>query len=186
MKDVIQGLKGLQKMINDFGLGGAMLALPSPRTLLLSNEPVESHIPEALFDQIVTEPEIVEVSRDLFAGGYFNVAVSEAFKVLDIYVKAKVDEKEESGVKLMQGVFSVSNPKLVWSDRKTRSEQDAHRGYSLLYQGGFTGIRNPTSHEVDWISEPEEALDAIMIAQHLLRKAKVASPPPQGPIDTGD
>ena len=103
--------------------------------------------------------------------------MSEAFKALDIFIKKKVGETEASGAKLVQRVFSVGDPELVWSDRKTLSEKDHHRGYHLLFQGGFTGIRNPTTHELDWITEPEDALDALMLAQHLLRKAKLAAPP---------
>lgn len=177
MKNIIEGLKKFQSFINEIGLGGGLLALPAPKTLLLSYESAEKHLPESLFEKVITESEIVEVCRDLFEGGYYNISVSEAFKALDIYIKSKVGESELSGNKLVQRVFSVGDPELVWSERKTLSEKDQHRGYSLLFQGGFTGIRNPTSHEIDWISEPEEALDAIIFAQHLLRKAKVALPP---------
>jgi hypothetical protein len=54
------------------------------------------------------------------------------------------------------------------------------------------GIRNPTTHEFDWVDEPESALELIIFAQHLLRKAKVAelgqgkikpSPPRPIPLD---
>lgn len=177
MNSILENLKKVQGFINEIGLGAGLLALPKPKTLLLTDEAAESHLPESLFDQLVQEKEIVDVSRDLFEGGYYNLAVSEAFKALDLYIKAKVGEAELSGAKLVQRVFSVGDPELVWSERKTLSEKDFHRGYHLLFQGGFTGIRNPTSHELDWISEPNEALDALMIAQHLLRKAKAALPP---------
>lgn len=177
MSPLFERLKKIQSFIDGLGLGVGLLALPKPKTLLLSYEAEVSNLPEALFDQIITEQEIIDVSHDLFEGGYYNLAVSESFKALDLFIKAKVGENDISGAKLVQRVFSVGEPELVWSDRKTLSEKDAHRGYHLLFQGGFTGIRNPTSHELDWISEPEEALDAILLAQHLLRKAKLAMPP---------
>ena len=177
MSPLFERLKKIQSFIDGLGLGVGLLALPKPKTLLLSYEAEVSNLPEALFDQIITEQEIIDVSHDLFEGGYYNLAVSDSFKALDLFIKAKVGENDISGAKLVQRVFSVGEPELVWSDRKTLSEKDAHRGYHLLFQGGFTGIRNPTSHELDWISEPEEALDAILLAQHLLRKAKLAMPP---------
>lgn len=177
MNTILESLKKLQGFINEIGLGAGLLALPKPKTLLLTDEQAESHLPESLFDQIIQEKEIVDVSRDLFDGGYYNLSVSEAFKALDIYIKAKVGETEISGTKLVQRVFSVGEPELVWSERKSRSEKDFHRGYHLLFQGGFTGVRNPTSHELDWISEAEEALDVLILAQHLLRKVKAALPP---------
>lgn len=177
MSPLFERLKKIQSFIDGLGFGVGLLALPKPKTLLLSYEAEVSNLPEALFDQIITEQEIIDVSHDLFEGGYYNLAVSDSFKALDLFIKAKVGENDISGAKLVQRVFSVGEPELVWSDRKTLSEKDAHRGYHLLFQGGFTGIRNPTSHELDWISEPEEALDAILLAQHLLRKAKLAMPP---------
>lgn len=176
MIPIIESLKKFQDFVHEKGFGGSLLQLPAPKTLLLSHEAAEKHLPESLFEKIVVEIEIVEVSRDLFESGYYNLSVSEAFKALDLYVKAKVGEDEASGTKLVQRVFSVGDPELVWTERKTLSEKDHHRGYSLLFQGGFTGIRNPTSHELDWITEPDEALDALIIAQHLLRKAKAALP----------
>ena len=177
MKGWIESLRRFQFFINELGLGGSTLAIASPKTLLLTDQSAEDHIPEALFSKLITEREIINVSRDLFEGGYYNLSVSEAFKALDLFIKTKVGESELSGTKLVQRVFSTSNPELVWTECKTLSEKDQQRGYNLLYQGGFTGIRNPTSHELDWINEPEEALDALMLAQHLLRKAKSAHPP---------
>tara|TARA_B100000378_G_scaffold275330_1_gene271153 strand:- start:18 stop:557 length:540 start_codon:yes stop_codon:yes gene_type:complete len=177
MNALLENLKKVQGFINEIGMGASFLALPRPKTQLLSYEPAEKHLPEAIYDKIIEEIEIVEVSRDLFESGYYNLSVSEAFKALDIFIKKKVGETEASGAKLVQRVFSVGDPELVWSDRKTLSEKDHHRGYHLLFQGGFTGIRNPTTHELDWITEPEDALDALMLAQHLLRKAKLAAPP---------
>lgn len=177
MMSIFERLNKFQSFINELGLGGGILALPAPKTLLLSHEPAENHLPESLFEKFILEPEIVNVCRDLFEGGYYSLSVSEAFKALDLYLKAKVGESELSGAKLVQRVFSVGDPELVWSDRHTLSEKNEHRGYSLLFQGGFTGIRNPTSHEIDWITEPQEALDALMLAQHLLRRAKSSTPP---------
>jgi len=82
-----------------------------------------------------------------------------------------------SGTALMNQVFSPNDPKLVWSKRKTRSEKDQQEGYHRLFSGAMLGIRNPTGHEFSWIGEPEEALECLVFAQHLLRKAKSATYP---------
>lgn len=79
-----------------------------------------------------------------------------------------------SGTELMQLVFSTSKPILHWSKRKTLSEQNEQKGYQFIYSGSFTGIRNPCTHAKEWISDHSEALDVILLAQHLLRKAKAA------------
>lgn len=157
------------------GLGASQLALPAPRLLLLPDASSEDVKEEVIFSKIVTEEEIVSVSRDLFVSGFFNQAVFEAFKALDKYIQLKAKNSSSSGAKLMNDVFSPNNPALQWSERKTTSEIDQHRGYHFLFSGAFTGIRNPTGHEIDWIDDHTEALDAILIAQHLLRRAKAAS-----------
>ena len=74
----------------------------------------------------------------------------------------------------MEVVFSPNEPKLFWSTRKTSSEQDEQRGYQRLYAGAMLGIRNPVTHEFNWVDNADLALELIVFAQHLLRKAKEA------------
>lgn len=172
--ELLSRLRSLQQLIREEGFGGAFLALPAPKLLMLPSPSVEDVREEIIFSQIVTENEIVNVSRDLFESAFYNQAVEEAFKALDKFVKTKSGLKRQSGVALMNSTFSPSKPVLGWSDRATVSEEDEHKGYHFLYQGSFLGIRNPVSHEIDWISDHTSALDAILLAQHLLRRAKLA------------
>lgn len=171
---LLDRLRDLQNFIREEGLGGAILALPAPRLLLLSAPSAEGSLEETLFSQLVVEEEIVAVSRDLFESAFYNQAVEEAFKALDKFVRKKSGLKRQSGTTLMNNSFSPSNPKLFWSSRTSISEEDEQKGYHMLFSGGFTGIRNPVSHESDWINDHTLALDAILFAQHLLRKAKTA------------
>ncbi len=85
MIDFVEKIKKFQEFVQTLGYGGGLLSLPSPKTLLLTHESGELHLPEFLFDKFVTEKEIVDVCRDLFESGFYNLAVSEAFKALDIY-----------------------------------------------------------------------------------------------------
>jgi hypothetical protein len=36
------------------------------------------------------------------------------------------------------------------------------------------GIRNPVTHEIKWIDDADVALELLVFAQHLIRKAKAA------------
>ena len=56
----------------------------------------------------------------------------------------------------------------------SESEKNEHEGYLRIYAGAMRGIRNPTTHEFDWVDNSEEALELLLVAQHLLRKAKSA------------
>jgi len=142
-----------------------MLALPPPE---------ENPGPESLFVRIITEPDIVSVSRDLFASGHFPLAVQEAFKALEKYLQSKTNSKA-SGTTLMEQLFSTAKPQLVWSDRVNQSQKDEQAGYLKIFSGAVQGIRNPCTHEFNWIDSAEAALELISIAQHLLRKSKAAT-----------
>lgn len=61
-----------------------------------------------------------------------------------------------------------------WSPMETPFQVDEQKGYHRLYAGAMLGIRNPTTHEFGWVDEPELALELIVFARHLLRKAKAA------------
>jgi len=127
-----------------------------------------------VFKRLISEPEIQSVASDLFASGHYNLAVAEAFKAVDKYVGDRVPDLNQTGTTLMDQVFSPSAPHLRWSVMKTQSQTDEQKGYHRLYSGAMLGIRNPTTHEFGWVEEPELALELVVFAQHLLRKAKVA------------
>ena len=171
---LLERIRAFQKFLYQSGLAQGVLALPAPSVLALPAPSAADIELDLVFDRFVTETEIVAVSRDLFDSGHYNIAVHEAFKAVDNYIQAKVSEHHLSGTSLMDQVFGPNAPKLVWSERKTRSQKDEQLGYHRLYSGSMLGIRNPTGHEFAWIDEPEEALECIVFAQHLIRKAKAA------------
>jgi uncharacterized protein (TIGR02391 family) len=142
-----------------------MLALPSST----SEDAVASNI----FAITVTEPEIEAVSRDLFASGHYSLAVQEAYKAIDRFIGDKSGEPM-SGAALMDRVFGPNSPLLTWSDRKSSSQKDEQMGYHRLYSGAMLGIRNPVTHEFNWVEDQEVALELLVFAQHLLRKARAA------------
>lgn len=127
-----------------------------------------------LFNKLITEEEILSVARDVFLSGFYNIAVSESYKSVDNFISKKAKLSKQSGTAMMEVVFSPGKPKLKWSEQKTKSEEDEQKGYHRIFAGAMLGIRNPTTHEFDWISDPVTALELIVFAQHLLRKAKAS------------
>lgn len=170
---LLERIKRLQEHVLEVGLAQAVLALPAPRMLALPNLSEGAGV-ASIFARAVTESEIESVCRDLFASGHYSLAVQEAFKAVEKYVQKKSRVMGVAGTQLMQQVFSTSDPKLFWSERKTTSEQDEQKGYLQLYAGAMLGIRNPVTHEFKWIDDPLLSLELILFAQHLLRKAKLA------------
>ncbi|MBN9452010.1 MAG: TIGR02391 family protein [Bosea sp.] len=171
---IIDNLRKFQEFLLETGLARSVLALPAPRMLALPSPTTEAAEPANVFTRLVTESEIVDVSRDLFSSGHYSIAVQEAFKAVDRYIATKADSHSLSGTQMMELVFSPNAPILYWSDRKTQSEIDEQKGYHRLYAGAMLGIRNPVTHEFNWVDDPDSALELIVFAQHLIRKAKVA------------
>ena len=171
---ILSAVRKLQEFILEAGLARGVLALPAPRMLALtSGSSVETDTTN-VFTFTITEPEIESVARDLFASGHYSLAVQEAYKAIDHYVSERCSH-DLSGTQLMETVFSPSKPVLSWSERATTSQVDEQRGYQRLFSGAMLGIRNPVAHEFNWVEDPELALELLVFAQHLLRKAKSAT-----------
>lgn len=170
---LIDRLKQFQEHLLEVGLARAVLALPAPR-MALAAPTTDSSGPDSVFSRMVIEPEIQDVSRDLFVSGHYSLSVQEAYKAVEKYIKEKGGSQNLSGTTLMDVVFSPKDPRLFWSKRNTQSEIDEQMGYHRLYAGAMLGIRNPVIHEFNWIEDGEIALELILFAQHLLRKGKAA------------
>jgi uncharacterized protein (TIGR02391 family) len=110
----------------------------------------------------------------LFASGHYSLAVQEAYKAVEKFVQRRAKEHGLSGTKLMQNVFSLDSPRLFWTGRINPSEEDEQKGYMMLYAGAMLGIRNPVTHEFNWVEDRDVALELLLFAQHLLRKARNA------------
>lgn len=173
---ILDGIRRLQEHLLEVGLARSVLALPAPRMLSLPSPTAEGSEPASVFARLVTEPEIKGVAADLFVSGHYNLAVAEAYKAVDKFIGERVPHIAQTGTALMEQTFSPTGPHLRWSEMQTGSEQDEQKGYHRLYAGAMLGIRNPTTHEFGWVDEPELALELIVFAQHLLRKAKLAQP----------
>lgn len=171
---LLDGIRRFQEHLLEVGLARSVLALPAPRMLASPSPTAEASEPASVFARLITEPEIENVSSDLFVSGHYNLAVAEAYKAVDKFVSERVPSLRLSGTQLMDQVFTHNAPHLCWSKMETLSQIDEQKGYHRLYSGAMLGIRNPTTHEFGWIDEPELALELIVFAQHLLRKAKMA------------
>lgn len=171
---LLDGIRRLQEHLLEIGVARSVLALPAPRMLALPSPTAQGSEPASVFARLVTEAEIRDVSSDLFVSGHYNLSVAEAYKAVDKFVGERVPELMQNGTTLMEQIFSPGAPYLHWSEMRTVSEIDEQKGYHRLYAGAMLGIRNPTTHEFGWVDEPELALELIVFAQHLLRKAKAA------------
>ena len=69
----------------------------------------------------------------------------------------------------MRAVFSPKNPILRLNKLETRSDRNEQQGYMEIFAGTMIGIRNPRVHEYDLEDSPVEALERLVMANHLMR-----------------
>ena len=122
------------------------------------------------FDELVTNELIRQASGALFRNGHYARAVEEAFKCLNNAVKDKSGRSSANGAGLMKTVFSANSPVLKLNALQSQSERDEQLGYMEIYAGSMTGIRNPRAHEHKLVDSPDEALELLVLANHLMRK----------------
>lgn len=120
----------------------------------------------------IMHPEVERVSKRLFEGGFYAEAVVDAFKEIDVKVRALYTSRtglDKSGASLMLSAFSVNNPILKFQASSTYSDDDVQEGYMHMFAGAMKGIRNPKSHENEKIGK-EDALRKLAFASMLMYK----------------
>ncbi|MEM1286447.1 MAG: TIGR02391 family protein [Pseudomonadota bacterium] len=171
MKSILNKIMEFQELMKELGALGTTLKLQAPSTILLPSPTRKESKPVSLYMSTISEPEIFDVSRDLFSSGFYNQAVADSFKAVEKYIRSVTGNQVVSATTLMESTFGKT-PKLSWSKLETTSEKDEQQGYQRIFSGAMLGVRNPCTHEFDWVDDPYEALELIQFAQHLLRKAK--------------
>ena len=128
------------------------------------------------FDLLVTDGGLRQTCRNLFMDGHYAEAVRKAYTYIDNQVRDKSGQVEKYGADLMHAVFSANKPLLKVNDLQTRSDRDEQKGYMEMLAGAMIGIRNPRSHEYDFVDRPEEALEMLVMANHFMRMLNKATP----------
>ena len=124
------------------------------------------------FDALITDDGLHRFCRSLFADGYYALAVQKAYIYIDNLVSKRSGRTDKDGADLMRTVFSPKNPVLKLNKLQSRSEENQQQGYMHMFEGVMIGIRNPRAHEYDVEDTPREALEMIVIANHLMRLLK--------------
>jgi len=140
----------------------------------LSNKSEGLEIASHPFDERNIHPDITVVCIKLFDDGHYSQATFEAFKYIDLKVKA-LSSINESGFNLMMNAFSEKNPKIKLTNLSTQSEIDEQLGYKFIFSGAMSGIINPRGHEIN-IDPIERCLDHLSLASVLLRRLEDAVP----------
>ena len=128
------------------------------------------------FDALVTDHGLRQACRNLFSGGHYSLAVCQAFTYLDNMVRDNSGLAEKYGADLIRTVFSAKKPLLRLNKLETLSDRNEQQGYMEMLAGAMIGIRNPRSHEYDFVDGPDEALEMLVMANHFIRMLNKATP----------
>lgn len=100
-----------------------------------------------------------------FVRGELAEAVFKAMKAVEIAVrKAGGFEPRDIGVALMRKAFGRGGP--LRDNKAETAEEDA---LEHLFAGAIGSYKNPHSHRNVPMNEPEEAIEIVLLASHLLR-----------------
>ena len=111
-------------------------------------------------------PRIAKTVWLAFVRGEFDVAVFQAMKAVEVAVREASSLPDSLiGVDLMRKAFHPENGPLT---EKTAEPGEKH-ARSDFFAGAIGSYKNPQSHRDVQLADPTEAVEIIMLANHLLR-----------------
>lgn len=120
--------------------------------------------------------EVQDAAGELFADGYYQPAVAEAFKSLEVRVRAMTGSSK-AGAPLMGDAFAFQrdDPLIDVAIHEGQSGKDEREGFHAIFRGVMLGIRNPRAHELFAAEDPQQALEYLGLASLLHRRLDAAA-----------
>jgi uncharacterized protein (TIGR02391 family) len=134
-----------------------------------ANEPLNFDIVRArsMLQPEMLHPKLRGKPYDDFARGHPTSAIQEAYKIVEIEVKAAAPQLQHitSGVQLVEQAFEPTKGPLT-----DRAESDNMRkALPRLFAGAMGRFRNPSTHTHRLFPDLGEAIEELMLASRLLR-----------------
>jgi Protein of unknown function (Hypoth_ymh) len=152
------------------GKNGFRVVSQSGRAAILKDD-VAGAKARSMFTREMFHPSLPDAAWNAFRAGYYDTAVFEAFKAVEVAVLKKGLRKNgivegEHGVRLMKKAFDPDAGPLTDMGAKTPARK-ARR--CELFTGAMGELRNPKAHGDPTITSPLVAVEELMTAGALLR-----------------
>ena len=135
------------------------------KTLLEQGE-LEAYLRADLLQPMVLAPVLARKVRPTYMRGDYDTAIFQAFKEVEVRVREAAGfGNDKLGVSLMREAFNPSNGPLS----NQTIEPGERQAMSDLFAGAIGLLKNPTSHRDTALNDPQEAAEAILFANNLLR-----------------
>lgn len=126
-------------------------------------------VPAHPFELHNIHPDFPAKVRSLFDDGYGAEATFHAFKFIEKVVQ-KHSGSMEIGRKLMMVAFNKNSALIRLNSLSNASEADEQEGYSFIFAGAVTALRNPGGHEIELSDDPDVCLEHLAFGTFLLRR----------------
>jgi uncharacterized protein (TIGR02391 family) len=100
-----------------------------------------------------------------FMRAEFDVAVFQAMKAVEVAVREAASLPGELGVRLMRLAFDAQKGPLT----DLQADEGERKARSDLFAGAIGSYKNPHSHRDVQLDDAAEAIETVMLANHLLR-----------------
>lgn len=121
-------------------------------------------------------PQIIKSSKKLYMDGHYSNAALDAFieisdRMKKIYTYLNSENKDvPDGTDLMHKILSENSSALKLGDLNTKKGKDIQRGFSFMFSGAISALRNPSAHSNDEKLTAEESMRRLMFASMLMYK----------------
>jgi uncharacterized protein (TIGR02391 family) len=151
------------------GQSHGVMTLTSKGLEAASEENYEEIRVRQMLRREMLHPDLRKSVYDNFAAGYYDTAVLDAFKLVEVAVRVAAGLPPNLvGVKLMRQAFDPKSGPLTKSSMPL-AEQDR---MGDLFAGTIGVFKNPLSHRQVGNRDPTPVMEELMLASRLLRFVK--------------